>query len=313
MIEQYNNIAGATGCETCTWPATTLLKGSTGCNFISINFNNNQLIYSACGFVAFYIMSVAAAGVVNPALVAFTIFPAMDVISDILYLLQTTFENQALFFTCIVFIFLPNSIFIFKIYRMGALVPSFLVKLPSIMVDRSTLLWLGEEKGYPLYYGEKLRVSFDRHDSLMKLVSYWIVWVVCIIVQMFTVVFVILLYIPVFAVHIPFWIVWLLLGFYCNQIKAMAIKRVWTVWFQLWTNSNKFDSKAQLVDTGVMNEAIFAEFMTETIPQLVLQSLNNQATKTWTSIGIFSTSLSIFMAINGALCLINIFAAIAAG
>ena len=71
--------------------------------------------------------------------------------------------------------------------------------------------------------------------------------------------------------HTPFFIVWLLLGFYLHQVKSMSIGRVWTWWFRVWTGTNKFDITAA-VDTGLMNESLFAEFVCETLPQLLIQS-----------------------------------------
>ena len=47
--------------------------------------------------------------------------------------------------------------------------------------------------------------------------------------------------------------------------------KVWTIYFRIWlAGSSKLDSSA-LVDTTLMNHALFAEFLTETLPQLALQ------------------------------------------
>jgi hypothetical protein len=55
-----------------------------------------------------------------------------------------------------------------------------------------------------------------------------------------------------------------------------------------------------LIDTGIMNESLFAEFLSETVPQLLLQSINSSACQQLNSgVAIFSISLSVFMTCNG--------------
>ena len=170
MVQKYNDVAGSTGCASCAWPATTLHTGSTECSYTSINYDINQLYIAASCLVTFYAICLSVSKVRSPALLAFTVFPAMDVISDILYLLQTTFKNKLLFGACILFIILPNFMFMRKMYEIGALIPRFLITLPAFFYN-GAFIWLGTKEGFPVYrYSNNpigWIIKFKEHDSLM--------------------------------------------------------------------------------------------------------------------------------------------------
>jgi hypothetical protein len=195
---------------------------------------------------------------------------------------------------------LPNVLFLRLAYDMGALVPQIVLPVPGFLED-GTLLWLGLKHGHPLYKGERLSVSFDKHDDIMKVIWYWLVWVLCIAAQAVCLVALVVGYCPYIAFQIVFSLVWLFFGFFLYQIKALSIGSVWSVWFRVWRrrDNGKHDSKV-LVDTAIMNESLFAEFISETCPQLVIQSINSSFCGTLSNItAVFSICLSVFMAING--------------
>jgi len=90
-------------------------------------------------------------------LVAFSFFPALDVVSDILYIVNTDFYNVQLFITCFGFLAAPSFLFFRVLYEYKALRPSFLLTVPAFMTN-STMFWLGiTSNGYPTYHGTKLR------------------------------------------------------------------------------------------------------------------------------------------------------------
>ena len=256
-----------------------------------LDANNSWIIVAA--MAALYFTCLANAGARSPALLAFTIFPALDILTDTLYLVQTTFFSPILAYFVAFFIIAPNIVFSIKLYNIGALKPQFLIPLPT-----QRFLWLGVDKGFPTAYGARLGISFERHDTLLKLISYWISWALVIALQLACLAVFSMIALPALAVHLPFYIVWLFIGFFLHQTKSLAIGKIWTLWFRVWTGTNKYELTA-LVDTGFMNESLFAEFVFETLPQLVIQTTNNQLINSWGAIGIFSTVLSIFMAFNG--------------
>jgi hypothetical protein len=48
-----------------------------------------------------------------------------------------------------------------------------------------------------------------------------------------------------------------------------------------------------------MNQGIFVHFVFETVPQIFLQTINNQLPASWGGLAIFCTVFSIFMVVNG--------------
>ena len=219
-------------------------------------------------------------GVKSPSLLVFSVLPALDIVSELQYILLTTFYTPAFFIACVIFVVLPSSFFVRRLFAMDAWMPHFFVPLPEFVTD-GTLLWLGFRHGHPLYHGEKMKsLSFDRHDTLYKLFSYWLLWVGCIAAQAACLVIYLGLYLPLIAIHAPMWGMWLFLGFYLYQIKMLSVGQVWTHWFRVWRckDEGRLDSRA-LVDTEVMNEALFSAFVFETIPHLVLQAASHTATQ----------------------------------
>lgn len=248
----------------------------------------------------------------------FTILPALDVVSDILYLLQTRFYNVGLMITCIIFIFAPCSIFVHTLYDEEALVPHILLPVPEFLEDNS-LLWLSIHGGQPFYHRSRIEwLSYDRLDTIPKLIGYWIIMIglvasqgICGAVQYG-------IYSLYMLFHIPFSIIWLVFGFFLHSIKMMCVGQVWTFWFRVWRRRDlmrdidtgkvlrdekgrtkgRHDSNVTIA-TDIMNESLFAEFITETCPQMIIQGINNQLTGKWSDVAYFSTSFSVFMAING--------------
>jgi hypothetical protein len=222
----------------------------------------------------------------------------LDTISNALYLVETNFYSSTLFALVVFFHFLPDLVLLHRMHAVGALFPAFHIPRPAFMTD-GTLFWLGlDGKGYPTWYGARLTYTFERHDTLFKVMSFWFVWLACAAVQLGCTLLYAFLHLPYLMVHVPFWCLWLLVGLYCYNIKAMAIGKVWSAWFRVWLNSDRMDSPI-LVDTEIMNQGIFVHFVFETVPQIFLQTINNQLTASWGGLAIFSTVFSIFMVVNG--------------
>jgi hypothetical protein len=94
-------------------------------------------------------------------------------------------------------------------------------------------------------------------------------------------------------------IAWLLIGVWTFQNKTIATNTVWNLWFFAWTGDNHFDRTIE-VDVGLLNESILSEFLLETLPQLCIQSVNNQLGSSWgTFLNVASIALSIIIALNG--------------
>ena len=91
---------------------------------------------------------------------------------------------------------------------------------------------------------------------------------------------------------------WFAAGLFLFATKVMAIRRVHNWWYHVWTGTDKHDKEVE-VDVALLNEALFAEFIFESLPQMVVQSMNNTLTQLWNPIGIFSMCLSVAVMLNG--------------
>ena len=221
-------------CTTCTYPATTLLPGSISCTAFCVCLSSLQLGLVSIGLVAFFASGVVASGEKSLALITFTLMPALDTISNTLYLLQTRFYSPLLFALVVTFHFLQNWIFVKRMVEIKALLPGFLLPPPSFLRDGS-LLWLGRDvntktktlfswMGWPTYHGKRLSCTFDKHDTLTKLFVYWVVWISCIFSQFFCVIALLACYVPIYAFHIPFWCIWALIGgFVCECVLCFLV------------------------------------------------------------------------------------------
>ncbi len=91
---------------------------------------------------------------------------------------------------------------------------------------------------------------------------------------------------------------WFAAGLFLFATKVMAIRRVHNWWYYVWTGCRQHDKQIE-IDISLLNEALFAEFLFESLPQMVVQSMNNTLTQLWNPIGIFSMCLSVSVMLNG--------------
>ena len=91
---------------------------------------------------------------------------------------------------------------------------------------------------------------------------------------------------------------WFAAGLFLFATKVMAIRRVHNWWYYVWTGCRQHDKEIE-IDISLLNEALFAEFLFESLPQMVVQSMNNTLTQLWNPIGIFSMCLSVAVMLNG--------------
>ena len=176
-------------------------------------------------FVVIYVGCISLTGLNSPPLIAFSFFPALDVISDILYLVNTSFYNFQLFSACFVFLLAPTFLFIKTLIEYKAVAPTFVIDMPSWI--SVSLMWLSVTKsGSPLYRGNKLWLSLDEHDTVLKLLYFLVLWICCIIAQLGCLIVLFIIYIPLLALHIPFWLCWIALGAYLMQIKMLSVGKI---------------------------------------------------------------------------------------
>ena len=240
--------------------------------------------------------------------------PLLDFLTDVAYLLTSRFYNSSMFILLVLFFLHPVPMFLHRVYKVGAWYPA--------MIDN--IFWLGystsaadavllssnprssaEDSGddvspdhvpYPtVTIGPTtsrfvLIVSINSHDNIVGLSFELLTWFMAILSQLLT--FILL---PVFVV------VWLMVGCLFQMTKTITMTPMWDYWFEIWTNSKSFrDVGEGGVDTHMLNYALLAQFVLETLPNIVIQPINNTLLGTWvtSSVAILSFSMSCLMLLN---------------
>jgi hypothetical protein len=212
-----------------------------------------------------------------------------------IYILSVKFWNIEILFFTLFFFVVPSSMFVYKLVHMKVY-PRF-IKYVGIEIMNDKYIWLTvNSDGSPLINAERSTWSYVEHDGLEKLAWFWLLWIILVGLQSLF----LLLGIVWYAVMTIFLLAWLVVGLFLYQTKMLAIGKVWNYWFYTWTQSNEFDKEINL-DATVLNESLFYEFLLETVPQILIQSVNNSLIYNGRlpAISVFSLSMSVFMAING--------------
>ena len=196
-------------------------------------------------------------------------------------------------------------IFIYMIYEQGAL-PFSHDLFPGFAFGTKLLLWLTLDDRYlPAIAietdenGETDKKSIFPADDEEKVTPFkyfkGIIYFFILLVLQFVFVISYVVWTMIFS---PFLVFWLLLGIFFFQTKVIAIGRIWNFWFETWSGKQAYSIDV-IVDTSLLNESLLAEFMMETLPQLIIQFWNTQLIGAWSPVGYFSTMLSILIAFNG--------------
>ena len=294
-LDTYNTMIGSVQCTPCGAFAANIHEASTSCPHFALHASSFTYVSLGSFVTILFLSALLFAGENAYIMFILGLFPFLDILSDMVYILSIKFWSFELFICAIVFFVVPSFMFVFKLSRMKAY-PR-LIKFAGLTITDGVYLWLSvSPDGSPLVNGERLTLSYLEHDGIEKLVWYWVFWILLLTAQ---VVFVALSIVWQF-VSIVLAIAWLFTGLFLYQTKMLAIGKVWNTWFYTWTQCSDFDKEIGL-DASVLNESLFYEFMLETVPQIAIQSVNNSLIYTGNlpAISLFSLAISIFIAING--------------
>ncbi len=230
---------------------------------------------------------------------AIMLFPTMDILSDLAYIMTSIYYDKYVFLSSVFFFIAPNFLWFFKVYEMKAY-PCFYIPFPGYWFINENIVFLSSENGIPLINGDRpkgIPTKWEKVDSIGKFCLVFPFWLYYIPQQLvmygLLMVWIIL--------HSPFLIFWGGIGIFLFQCKVLSIAVVWNIWFLGWVGPTRWPNyyKHIKLDTAILNESLFAEFISETLPQLGLQSFNNSLTNTFSTVGIFSSALSVTIAFNG--------------
>ncbi len=235
-------------CTPCTYPWTTVFEGSASCQALWFNVDLNFILSMLIVLVIMFLLSLSMAG--EAKFVAFIMmsFPALDILTDLIYLASSKYYNIYFLVPGFLFTFAPNFLFMAKLYEVKAYCGLFL-------------------DYYPIFWFQNDRRVWWIHDHYQEDL-WWLLVPIQLVLCMTYAVWVILV--------LPFYAFWFVLGLYFFQSKCLSVTPLRNLWYRVWTGTNDHETDPLLlVDPAVLNESLFAEFLAETLPQLILQSLNN--------------------------------------
>jgi len=99
-LDYYSSTFGATSCTACPSPYGAYEVGSTECTAYYLNYSGQRLQFLVGSFVLLFLFGTVSAGRKAFAVFAVMLFPAMDVTTDIMYLVSTRFYNFPFFIVC---------------------------------------------------------------------------------------------------------------------------------------------------------------------------------------------------------------------
>ena len=294
-IDTYNTAIGSDHCEACPAFTANVKEGSNDCPCIYLH--TSSIAYYTFIAIVFIIVvsSLIFAGENVYIMFMLTLFPILDIITDLIYILSMKFWNFELFISAICFFILPSLMHLYQLIKLGAR-PTLKEFIMTELLE-CDLIWLTMSRnGFPLVNGQRSSLSFDSHEGADKLFAYWLLWIALIVLQLGFLVMAAMWYVAAFL----FVVVWVSIGLLLFQTKMLAIGKVWNTYFYYLTQSSDFDKEIEL-DATVLNESLFFEFLLETIPQITIQLINNTLTfdGKFSTLSILSLVVSIFIAFNG--------------
>ena len=184
-----------------------------------------------------------------------TVSPAVDFVSDLMYIVSTLFYNNIICIVCCVFFLLPMLFFWRMLIKHGVHFGFYIGKPPAFAV-------------------------MEKYDTLPKALLG------------------LAGYVPLYIINLPVSLPLFLVGHVLYCCKVFPISRVSNLWLQFYTRSAKHTSSVVII-IPLLQESIFEEMLTESVPQMIIQIVNNTFTNVWGPLSYFSTIMSGLMILNG--------------
>jgi len=162
------------------------------------------------------------------------------------------------------------------------------------------LFWLRPVELLPTINGDPFPGSFGNvdHDQLYHILWELIIWCIAIVCQIIWFVICGPLHFLVYMIFAP---VWLVIGCILFFSKCLAFQKIWNLWFSVWTGTDDFNMPQNVAaDTKILNLSLLWNLVTETLPMVIIQCVNNTMLGKWTPLAYASLSFSIFMAASTA-------------
>ena len=184
-----------------------------------------------------------------------TVSPAVDFVSDLMYIVSTLFYNYIVCIVACFFYLLPMFFFWRMLLKHGVHFGFYIGKPPAFAV-------------------------MEKYDSIPKALLG------------------LAGYLPLYIINLPVSLPLFLAGHVLYCCKVFPISRVSNLWLRIYTRSTRHTSSVVII-IPLLQQSIFEEMLTESVPQMIIQIVNNSYTNVWTPLSYFSTIMSGVMILNG--------------
>jgi hypothetical protein len=221
-------------------------------------------------------------------------FPTLDLISDLLYFMMNDFANIELFLLVPSFVFLIPAIYLpYIIIRDQVYIPSPLVFLKYF--------WIFSIQGRDLYiYQTKL--PFSELSNFPVFLMFSLSLICSFLTQLVIFLLASILYLLILMI-------WIIIGVVLVQTKMFSVSYFATKWTESFFFFKEVTpvstialppnvpsiSRTSYVHLKDFHLLIVLEIFCETLPQLIIQTRNNQLLHSWSTISLLSTSTGGFI------------------
>lgn len=298
----YSTTSAATSpdtCGECPYPLWTTHHGARECTALYLQL---PLTIQLCIFGGILALFLAFLGNDDPSIVPvliILIFPLLDVMTDLAYLLSSKFYDVSIFVLLVLCFFHNVPFFVYLLLKHRAYPTAiehawWLSSSTSAadLAEGRAITAEGDHIPYPTIFGKRFKLLFvcETHHNVYALAFELLTWCIAVLCQI------------LWLIMLPFALFfWFLLGLFLHMTNLLAVSRVWNVWFIGWTAKRDLeDVGGGVVDTEELNHGLVLQFFLETAPQLILQAANNTLLGSWLSdpIALFSFIISIIMTLN---------------
>ena len=308
-------------CTTCDYPYSTRTEGESSCDTVYINMQSDAQRQFYIGItISFFLCLVQAEDEFIPAFFRM-LMPTVDVFSDIAYILTTEFYSFKLFQLSCIFFLVSNILFVILLVKDKHMfrAPWDYLHISMAMIGNSNSTkpdsttnngifrsWtscpqvihvsVDPDTSLPVIFESPLvkATDYTAMGSLQRWMAFTMGWFVAFILQILFVA-----YVAAFIIFYPiFLFFWFLLGCLLFQTKLFSIANVRTYWLIIWMG---YLPEENTTRSGIyiFALAVLGEFILETIPQTILQAMNNEAFGEWSALAQLSTAFSIVMVLDG--------------
>lgn len=269
--------SGSPTCEKCVWPTFgPISHGATNCQGFCLCFiefwQQNLIVFSILIFYG--IVWHSAGAKMSMVLAIHMIAPMFSHATDILYVCITGFYAAPLFYASLIFAFGPGGVFLYLLFQEDC----------YPFVWSPVIVRLGRNiHGHPTWLRTRLMYTYEVEDMMHKFFWNAFVWTVLLITQ---IIIGLILVIPS-IIHALGLLIWFIFGVFLFASRAMAVGNIRKLWYSVWRMDKDYFSATGRqvvdVDTRILNHCVFAAFVYENIPFLIIQLINNTLTNGWTT------------------------------